>query len=81
VVAAYHEAMLAGLVAHVADAIDRFRNGELDAFDVDHVVFRYSRAATDLWKFCNIGDVEMTADQVRDGPSVDWWQGGIPSKR
>jgi len=29
----------------VADAIDRFRDGELKAFDVDHVLFQYARTA------------------------------------
>jgi hypothetical protein len=39
-------------VAHVAEAIDRFRDGELDAFETDHVLFQYSSAAKELWKFC-----------------------------
>ncbi len=55
-VAAYHEAELAVLVQRVGTAIDRFRNGELDAFDVDKVLFQYSRAAKELWKFCHLGD-------------------------
>jgi hypothetical protein len=38
-VAAYHEAHLSELVTHVAAAIDRFRDGDLDAFDVDRVLF------------------------------------------
>jgi hypothetical protein len=38
-VATYHEAKLAERLAHVAEAIDRFRGGELDAFDVDEVLF------------------------------------------
>jgi hypothetical protein len=33
------------LVAHVAEAVDRYRAGEDDAFGVDQVVFRYSQAA------------------------------------
>jgi hypothetical protein len=48
--AAYHEAQLAELVEHAA--IDSFRSGEIAAFEVDHL-FRYSRAAKELWKFCN----------------------------
>ena len=44
----YHESQLAILVKHVGDAIDRFRVGELDAFDVDRVLFQYSRAAKEL---------------------------------
>lgn len=47
-VAVYHEAKLAELVALVAEATDRFRKGELDPFDVDRVLFQYSRAARAL---------------------------------
>lgn len=54
-VAAYHQANLAELLTHVADAMDRFRDGDVDAFEVDHVLFQYSRAAKELWKFCNLG--------------------------
>lgn len=45
VVAAYHETALGELVAHVATAIDGFRNGDLDAFEVDRALFQYSRGA------------------------------------
>ena len=79
--AAYHEARLSELIAHVAEAIDRFRDGELDAFSVDHVVFQYSRAAKELWKFCNMTDVESTACHVHERPSIDWWQRGAPKER
>jgi hypothetical protein len=80
-VAAYHEAALAELVAHVAGAIDRFRDGELDAFEVDHILFQYSRAAKELWKFCNMSNMEFTASLVQEQPSIDWWERGAPKKR
>lgn len=80
-VTAYHEARLSELVTHVAGAIDRFRAGELDAFGVDNVLFQYSRAAKELWKFCNTTNVEMTAQFVRDKPSIYWWERGAPKKR
>ena len=80
-VAAYHEARLSELVAHVAEAIDRFRDGELDAFAVDHVLFQYSRAAKELWKFCNLADVELTAHHMHEGPSIDWWRRGATKER
>lgn len=80
-VAAYHEAQLSELIAHAAGAIDRFRKGELDAFEVDNVLFQYSRAARELWKFCNMTDVELTAGLVRDMPLIDWWERGAPKKR
>jgi hypothetical protein len=53
VVADYHAAQLGALVARVGEAVDRYRAGELDAFEVDRVLFQYSRAAKELWKFCN----------------------------
>lgn len=79
-VASYHEAQLAELVQHVAAGVDRFRSGELDAFEVDQVIFQYSRAAKELWKFCNLGDVEFTASLIDDQQSRDWWQRGEPPK-
>ena len=81
VVAAYHEARLAELVQRVADAVDRFRADELDAFMVDQVIFQYSRAAKELWKFCNLSDPEFTAGMVREGAAVDWWARGAPRNR
>lgn len=67
-----------GLVVHVTEAVDRFRNGELDALDVDEVLFQYSRAAKELGRFCNMGDVELTARQVHGGPPIDGIQGSVP---
>jgi hypothetical protein len=75
-VAAYHGARLAELVEHVGRVIDRFRAGELDAFAADRVLYQYSRSAKELWKFCNLADVEMTAQVVLDRPSIDWWERG-----
>lgn len=46
--AAYHESQLAALVERVGAAIDRYRDGELDAFGVDQAIFQYSRAAKEL---------------------------------
>ncbi|MDO5740637.1 MAG: hypothetical protein Q4P07_10865 [Ornithinimicrobium sp.] len=81
-VAAFHEAELAKLVGRVGEAIDGFRSGRLDAFEVDRVLFQYSRAAKKLWKFCNLGPVELTASLItRDDPSTDWWERGTPRRR
>jgi hypothetical protein len=80
-VAAFHEAQLAGLVAHVGAAVDRFRSGQMDAFDVDQVLFHYARAARELWKFCNLGDPEFVARLIRDRQLVDWWELGAPKER
>jgi len=51
-VAAYHEACLGQLVAHVANVLDGYRAGELDAYAVDETIHHYHRAAGQLWKFC-----------------------------
>lgn len=81
-VAAYHEAELAKLVERVGEAIDAFRSGQLDVFEVDRVLCQYSRAAKELWKFCDLGSIELTASLInRDGPSVDWWERGAPRRR
>lgn len=80
-VAAYHEARLAALVHRVGEAVDRFRAEELDAFEADQVIFQYSRAAKELWKFCNLPDVEFTARMIGDRAPADWWDRGAPSRR
>ncbi|MEV6636799.1 hypothetical protein AB0M54_39300 [Actinoplanes sp. NPDC051470] len=81
VVGKYHEAELGKLVARVGEAVDRYRAGELDAFAVDQVVFQYSRAAKELWKFCNLEPVESAASMIQDYPPQEWWERGAPRKR
>jgi hypothetical protein len=80
-VTAYHEARLAELVQRVGEAIDRFRAGEVDAFDTDQVIFQYSRAAKELWKFCSLPNVEFTASVIGDRAPADWWERGEPRRR
>jgi hypothetical protein len=81
-VSAYHEARLNELIARVAEAVDRHRAGELDAFEVDQVIHHYQRAARKLWTFCGQSgtEVELAADTIRrmaeDGVTVDWWERG-----
>jgi hypothetical protein len=60
----FTEAKLAELLAHVADASDRFRDGELNAFEVDQVQFQYARAAKELWKFFKSADIEIIGGHV-----------------
>jgi hypothetical protein len=81
VVADYHDAQLRELVDRVGDAIDRYRAGELDALEIDRVVFQYSRAAKELWKFCNYLQVEVAARMIREQPPNDWWERGAPRER
>jgi hypothetical protein len=80
-VGAYYEEQLGELVRHVALAAERFKTGELDAFEVDEVIFQYSRAAKELWKFCQLGDVEITARLIREEPPNEWWELGARRRR
>jgi len=80
-VATYHEAELAGLVEHVAEAIERYHAGELDVHDVDEVIHRYHKATQELWKFCFRGGsgayletVAAALDQLTaESERPDWW--------
>ena len=82
-VAAYHEACLGQLVAHVANVLDRYRAGELDAHAVDETIHHYHRATGQLWKFCwasGSTHLELIArlidEQTANGETTDWWQDG-----
>lgn len=81
VVADYHRAQLGALVARVGEAVDRYRAGELDPFEVDRALFQYSRAAKELWKFCNYLRVEVAAAMIIEQPPQDWWERGAPRER
>jgi hypothetical protein len=72
---------LAVLVERVGDVIDCFRVGELDAFDVDQVLFQYARAAKELWEFCNLGDPELAANIMCERSAVNWRERRAPRKR
>lgn len=88
-VAAYHQSSLDALVERVAAAIDDWRAGSRDAYDVDEVVHHYQRAARELWKFCwgtgGGGRVEwIAADLERFGENshvIDWWERGATQRR
>ena len=80
-VSAFHGAELNALVALVGDAVDRYRAGELDAFDVDLALQRYYRAAKELWRFCTLVSPEIAAKIIRSEPPSDWWERGQPAQR
>ena len=87
-VATYHEARLADLLEHVADALERYRTGELDAYAVDEVIHRYKRATRELWKFCfgpgSGSYVEIAAlaieHQAAEGEPIDWWEAAASTR-
>lgn len=80
-VAAYYQAQLGALVERAGEAADRFRAGELDAYEADELLFQYSRATKELWKFCNYPNIEVAARIIADDPPTDWWERGEPKRR
>lgn len=87
-VTTYYEAELANLLEHVGEALDAYRGGELDAFAVDEVIHRYSKATRALWKFCWLGgsgaNVELVARSLErtsaEGDRIDWWERAAPRR-
>ncbi|GAC1379861.1 MAG: hypothetical protein NVSMB48_04560 [Marmoricola sp.] len=80
-VAAYHQEQLGVLVRHVGEAVGRFRAGELDAFEADQELFQYSRAAKELWKFCDLWRPKVMESGLEELPAVDWWERGAFKRR
>jgi hypothetical protein len=88
-VSAYHQAQLAELLIHVAAAIDRYRDGEIDAYAVDETIHHYHRAAGELWKFCFArgggSHAEFIAGLLDDMPAnaetIDWWERATPRRQ
>lgn len=88
-VTTYYEAELAGLIEHVAEALERYRSGELDASQVDDLIHRYGKAARELWKFCWSGGVGSNIEfvaralewRVAEGDAPDWWEAAAPRER
>jgi PAS domain-containing protein len=78
-IGAYHRQQLRALLEHVRDGFAQLDAGEIDEFDLDEVIHRYKRAATQLWKFCgNTGGQWLQAanmlSYLRDqGEEPDWW--------
>jgi hypothetical protein len=88
-VTAYHEARLGELIEYITAAGDRYRAGEIDAYDVDEAIHHYHRAARELWKFCWSGGggnhTELIAGvldrMATDGESINWWDRVAPLQR
>jgi len=86
-VAAYHGASLAEIQDRVREAPARAEVGELDAFEVDELIDRYTQAARELWKTCAMSpsNVESVAWMLRDmaerGETIDWWEARAPRRR
>jgi hypothetical protein len=89
IVGTYHETELSKLVAHVAEALESHRRGEIDVFEVDSTIHRYGKAARALWKFCWLGGsgthVAMVARTLArwsaEGAQTDWWSDVAAERR
>jgi len=83
---AYHRAQLRSLQEHVREGFARFDSGEIDSFELDHVIHHYSRSAKELWKFCGNGEsriawaVAAIESHRQSGSETDWWQIGDPDR-
>ena len=80
-VATYHEAKLADLLAHVRDGFRCYEAGEIDAFALDDVIHQYTRAARELWKLCAVSGqrlhlVARALESLRSEEEPDWWESG-----
>jgi hypothetical protein len=83
----YHQQQLGLLFEHVREGLVRFDAGELDAFGLDAIIYRYSRSAKELWKFCGYGEsripwaVHALESSRHSGTEPDWWELGDPDRR
>lgn len=84
---AYHRDHLQILQEHLREGFAQFDRGDIDAFELDRVIFHYSRSAKELWKFCGMGESRIswavTAIESRrhSGGEPDWWEIGNPDRR
>jgi hypothetical protein len=85
--ATYHEAKLADLLEHVRKGFTEYADGRIDAFALDSIIYQYSRAAKELWKFCSVSGSQgqtaaWTLERWREsGEEPDWWQEAEPARR
>ena len=86
-IAAYHEQQLRALLERVREGFCRLDTGEIDVFELDGLIHRYKRAATELWKFCGSsgGQWDQAAKALaawrEAGEEPDWWEAGAPRPR
>ncbi|MGD0272354.1 MAG: hypothetical protein ABSB96_01260 [Gaiellaceae bacterium] len=84
-VRSYYAEELTGLLAHVEEAIDRYRAGEIDVHQVDEVVHRYTKATRKLWSFCWSGGGShfVWISRILDQPDLhpgSWWENAAPRR-
>jgi hypothetical protein len=70
---------LGKVLEHVREALVRCDAGEIDAFEADSVIHRYTQSARRLWNFCTVGGshLDLLANDVErmqaEADSIDWW--------
>ena len=76
----YHEQQLRLLLERVRDGLARMDRGEIDPFELDDVIYHYTKAARELWKFCGSSGggweaaartLQYLSEQGEELP--DWW--------
>jgi hypothetical protein len=85
-IATYHQEQLRVLLEHVRSGFAQLDAGEIDEFELDQLMFHYSRSAKELWKFCELPgnplQVAATLAYLREeGREPDWWEAGEPRRR
>jgi hypothetical protein len=87
-VAAYHQTCLRELTEHVADAIDQYRAGAIDAFEVEAIIHQYHQASAELWTFCWAGGgshvrhaAQLIEHNAANDQAINWWERGAPRRR
>ena len=67
------------------DGFERLDRGEIDEFELDNLIYRYKRAAKDLWVFCNTAREEQVDGAIsameQRGDRRDWWDDAAPRRR
>jgi hypothetical protein len=82
-IAAYHRAELRKLLEHVRTGFARLDAGDIDEFELDHLIHHYKRSVAELWKFCEgrgsaASAVSALAYRKEQGDEPDWWDAGTP---
>jgi len=81
-IAAYHKEQLRQLLERVGAGFARFDSGNLDVYELDGLIRRYTSCASRLWSFCgsNGEQRERAAQELEHlreiGEEPDWWESG-----
>jgi hypothetical protein len=83
-IAAYHRDELRKLLEHVRAGFAQLDAGDIDEFELDHLIHHYKRSTIELWKFCEssgggaVHAVSALAYRREQGREPDWWEAGTP---